>query len=153
MRRFLRNEGDTLELGAALAGTLRPGMSIHLVGDLGAGKTTFARGVLRGLGFIGRVKSPTFTVVEVYELSRLDFYHFDFYRFEDPQELREAGLGEYFRSDAVCLVEWPEKVHGLPAPDVRIVLEVEGDGRSITLAAETEAGRFCLTRMFDSRPH
>jgi tRNA threonylcarbamoyladenosine biosynthesis protein TsaE len=123
-------------------------MVIYLSGDLGAGKTTLARGLLRGLGYAGRVKSPTYTLVEVYEFSRLYLYHFDFYRFNDPQELAEAGFRDYFNSDSVCLVEWPEKAAArLPAADLRILMQVAGSGRSVGIFAETEAGEFCLRHL------
>jgi tRNA threonylcarbamoyladenosine biosynthesis protein TsaE len=146
--RFLAAEDDTLALGAELAAGLRPGMVIYLSGDLGAGKTTLARGLLRGLGYQGRVKSPTFTLVEVYKLSRLYLYHFDFYRFNDPRELGEAGFREYFNSGSVCLVEWPEKAAaGLPAADLRILMQVAGSGRSVGIFAETEVGELCLTHL------
>jgi len=119
-------------------------MVIYLSGELGAGKTTLARGVLRGLGYTGRVKSPTFTLLELYKLSRLYLYHFDFYRFNDPRELEETGLREYFSPDAVCLVEWPEKAAGLPAADMRISMQVAGTGRRVEIFTETEVGRSCL---------
>jgi tRNA threonylcarbamoyladenosine biosynthesis protein TsaE len=109
MSRSLPADADTLALGGALAAGLTPGMVVYLSGELGAGKTTLVRGVLRGLGYEGKVKSPTFTLVEVYEVSRLYLYHFDFYRFSDPRELGEAGFREYFNPRSVCLVEWPEK--------------------------------------------
>ena len=117
---------------------------IYLSGNLGAGKTTLARGLLRALGYVGRVKSPTYTLVELYELSRLYLYHFDFYRFDHPREFEEAGLREYFISDAVCLVEWPEKAAGLPAADMRVLMQVAGSGRRVEIFTETEAGRSCL---------
>ena len=147
MHRSLPAEADTLALGQALAAGLTPGMVIYLVGELGAGKTTLARGVLRGLGYQGRVKSPTFTLVEVYEDSRLYLYHFDFYRFVDPQEFNESGFREYFNPQAVCLVEWPEKAAGLPAADLRIVLHVAGTGRNVSIFADSEAGASCLKRI------
>jgi tRNA threonylcarbamoyladenosine biosynthesis protein TsaE len=146
--RFLAAEADTLSLGAALARGLHPGMVIYLSGELGAGKTTLARGVLRALGVTDRVKSPTFTLVEPYTVSSLYLYHFDFYRLNHADEWVDAGLREYFNSESVCLVEWPEKAGGqLPAPDVRIRMEVDGSGRSVTLSADTEAGKDCLKRL------
>jgi tRNA threonylcarbamoyladenosine biosynthesis protein TsaE len=147
LTRFLATEAETLALGAALARGLRPGMVVYLSGELGAGKTTLARGVLRGLGHTGRVKSPTFTLVEVYNFSRLYLYHFDFYRFSDPRELGDAGFRDYFNPDAVCLVEWPEKAASLPAADVRIVMQVADSGRTVEIHADTEAGAFCLQRL------
>jgi len=137
-----------LALGAELASGLKPGMVIYLSGELGAGKTTLARGLLHSLGYAGRVKSPTFTLVEVYKVSRLYLYHFDFYRFKDSRELDEAGFREYFNSASVCLVEWPEKAaDGLPVADLKIVLQVAGSGRSAEMFAGTEVGEFCLTRL------
>ncbi len=123
-------------------------MVIFLCGDLGAGKTTLARGLLRALGVTERVKSPTFTLLEPYELSRLYLYHFDFYRFNDFNEWTDAGLRDYFNDASACLIEWPEKAGGqLPAPDLRIAMKVEGDGRSVTLSADTEAGRIWLAQL------
>ena len=147
MTRVLAAAEETRALGAAFSGAVEPGVVVYLVGELGAGKTTFAQGVLRGLGFHGRVKSPTFTVVEVYEISRLNLYHFDFYRFEGTQDLRQTGFLEYFTPEAVCLVEWPDRARGLPPADVRIELCIEGDHRIARVSAETEAGERCLKRL------
>ncbi len=123
-------------------------MLIYLSGGLGAGKTTLARGLLRALGVKERVKSPTYTLVEPYTISSLYLYHFDFYRLRYTDEWVDAGFREYFNGDAVCLVEWPEKAGAqLPAPDVTIEMAVAGDGRSVTINAETEAGRNCLMRL------
>ena len=150
MQCSLPDEVDTLALGSALASTIEPGLVIYLIGELGAGKTTMARGLLRGLGFQGKVKSPTFTLVEVYEISRLYLYHFDFYRFagpkSNPQELGEAGFREYFNPQSVCLVEWPDKAAGLPPADLRVVLQVAGSGRNVSIFADSEAGVLCLKR-------
>ena len=145
--RQLDSEEDTLALGRALAVGLAPGMVLYLCGELGAGKTTLARGILRGLGHAGRVKSPTFTLVEVYKFSRLYLYHFDFYRFDDPRELADAGFREYFNPASGCLVEWPEKATGLPAPDLKILMQVAGTGRRVEIFAGSEAGRHCLKRL------
>ena len=148
--RSLPAEADPLGLGQALAACLVPGMVIYLIGELGAGKTTLARGLLRGLGYEGKVKSPTFTLVEVYEVSRLYLYHFDFYRFSDPQELGEAGFREYFNPQSVCLVEWPEKSNkaaGLPPADLKVVLQVAGSGRNASIFADSEVGLSCLKRL------
>jgi tRNA threonylcarbamoyladenosine biosynthesis protein TsaE len=150
---FLPDEAATLALGAALAGTVRPGMAVFLSGDLGAGKTTLVRGLLRGLGHPGRVKSPTFSLVEVYKLSSLYFYHFDFYRFGHPDEWRETGLQEHFNPETVCLVEWPENAAGLPVPDLQVRLAPQGMGRSADLEAHTEVGRECLKRLASTEQH
>jgi len=147
---FLADEATTLAFGRQLAGVLEPGLFVSLSGNLGSGKTTLARGILRGLGYEGKVKSPTYTLVELYNLSRLDLYHFDFYRFNDPQEWLDAGFGDYFEPRNLCLVEWPERVGDLlPVPDLKIALNVEGDGRRIRIAAETEHGKRCLDRLPD----
>jgi len=144
--RHLPDEAATLALGARIATELEPGFILHLHGDLGAGKTTFARGLIRALGYHGRVKSPTFTLVEVYKLSRLSLYHFDFYRFEDPKAWVEAGFREDFGGTNVCLVEWPEKAGPeLPAPDLGIRLAVVPQGgRTVRLEAHSENGERCL---------
>ena len=112
----LADAAATERVGAALARALAGGMVVALHGDLGTGKTTLVRGALRALGWTGPVKSPTYTLVEHYPFSSLYFYHFDFYRFADPSEWETAGLADCFRDDAVCLVEWPERVAGLLPP-------------------------------------
>ena len=144
----LRDEAATRALGARLARVLKPGMSMYLRGDLGSGKTTLVRGLLRGLGYEGRVKSPTYALVELYTISRLNLYHFDFYRFRDPKEWRDAGFSEYFNDASVCLVEWPEKAAGLlPAADVDIAFSIAGDARDVSLSAGSERGKACLKRL------
>lgn len=149
----LPDEAATLSLGAVLAAALTPGLVIWLEGDLGSGKTTLARGVLRALGYEGKVKSPTFTLVELYAISRLELHHFDFYRFNQPEEYLDAGLDEYFQQGAVCLVEWPDKAGGYLAPaDLRIRLELPDSGRLARLSAHTEAGRTCLNALRSSLP-
>ncbi|NMG45520.1 tRNA (adenosine(37)-N6)-threonylcarbamoyltransferase complex ATPase subunit type 1 TsaE [Aromatoleum toluvorans] len=146
----LDDERDTELAGAALAAALRAGLVIYLRGDLGAGKTTLVRGALRALGHAGKVKSPTYTLIEPYLVSRLHLYHFDFYRFAVPEEYLEAGLDEYFDGNGVCLVEWPDKAAPyIAAPDVEICLTVSGSGRRLEALALTEAGRTC-TRKLDS---
>jgi len=141
----LESESVTLIFGAEIAKILRPGLIIFLKGDLGAGKTTLARGILRGLGYEGKVKSPTYNLVELYKISRLYFYHFDFYRFTDPIEWEEAGFREYFNENSICLVEWPEKAEKLlPIADVQISFTIIGTGRNIEIQAGTEVGRQCL---------
>ena len=133
-------------LGARIAPFLEPGMVIYLSGNLGAGKTSLTRAILRGLGFEGRVKSPTYTLVELYAISRLNLYHFDFYRFNDPHEWVEAGFRDLFNETSVCLVEWPEKAGGLlPPADLAIHLRIEGAGRDAVLAATSEKGRKCIS--------
>jgi tRNA threonylcarbamoyladenosine biosynthesis protein TsaE len=153
MKMHLSDAAATRALGARLAGVIVPGLSLYLRGDLGSGKTTLARGLLRGLGYAGRVKSPTYTLVELYTVSRLHLYHFDFYRFREPKEWRDAGFSEYFNAASVCLVEWPEKAGGfLPAADLDIVLEFAGDGRDVTLSTGSEGGKACLHRLMQMPP-
>src|SRR5688572_30868336 len=105
----LPDAAATEALGAALAPGVTPGRVLHLRGDLGAGKTTVVRGLLRALGHAGRVKSPTYTLVEPYELSSLHFYHFDFYRLKDRSEWEHAGFRDYFNAQSMCVIEWPER--------------------------------------------
>ena len=138
-------EADTEALGAALAPLLRPRLNIWLLGNLGMGKTTLTRGLLRALGHEGKVKSPTYTLIEPYVVSRLDLYHFDFYRFNSPDEYLDAGLDEYFAGEGVCMVEWPDKaLPYLPSPDVEIRLEARENGRFVEISGNTEAGRTCV---------
>jgi tRNA threonylcarbamoyladenosine biosynthesis protein TsaE len=147
----LVDEAATAALAARLATALRPGLVVHLCGELGVGKTTLVRGLLRGLGYTGRVRSPTFTLLEPYNLLNINVYHFDFYRFSEQDEWRDAGFDEYFGGDGVCLVEWPELAGAmLPDPDLRISLRFSDDARldvrrTATLEACSDAGRRCLT--------
>jgi tRNA threonylcarbamoyladenosine biosynthesis protein TsaE len=138
----------TAALGRALAAGVAPGRVLHLRGDLGAGKTTLVRGLLRALGYSGRVKSPTYTLVEPYSLSSLHFYHFDFYRFKDRSEWLSSGFREYFNPHAFCVVEWPEKAEGLLGPaDVEVWLQIAGEGRKASLEARSDAGRSWLSSL------
>jgi tRNA threonylcarbamoyladenosine biosynthesis protein TsaE len=144
----LPDEAATLALGAALATSLTPGLKVNLEGDLGAGKTTLVRGALRALGHGGAVKSPTYSLVELYVVSGLNLYHFDFYRFDTPEEFRDAGLDEYFDSNGICLAEWPDKAAPyLPAADLRIILTVNGEGRAARIEAVSDEGKLCLTNL------
>jgi len=149
----LPDEAATLALGAALASALEPGLLVNLHGDLGVGKTTLVRGVLRALGHTGPVKSPTYTLVELYEVSRLVLHHFDFYRFHDPREWIDAGFRESFNGSTVSLIEWPEKAGGLlPPADVEIHLESSGAGRSASLRARSAQGQSCLVNLASQLP-
>ncbi|KIG05725.1 tRNA (adenosine(37)-N6)-threonylcarbamoyltransferase complex ATPase subunit type 1 TsaE [Caballeronia concitans] len=176
-RRFeLRDEAATLAFGERFAraiGETRAqasaepfhGLQVQLIGDLGAGKTTLVRATLRALGHAGRVKSPTYTLVEPYSLHTesgpLDVYHFDLYRFADPAEWADAGFREYFDRGALCLVEWPQQAGGLlGVPDLVFALTLpddgiagnettqtnEEEGRVLTARAFSETGKTCLER-------
>ncbi|PXW89865.1 tRNA threonylcarbamoyladenosine biosynthesis protein TsaE [Nitrosomonas sp. Nm84] len=141
----LADETATLNFGKAMAAILHAGLVINLVGNLGAGKTTFARGILHGLGYQHIVKSPTYNLVEIYKISRLYLYHFDFYRFNDYFEWEEAGFREYFNSDSICLVEWPEKAGDLlPVADLQLFFKILETGRSVEIRVGTETGKQCL---------
>ena len=147
-RLFLENESETEKLGgelAALVKTSDRGVTVFLDGDLGMGKTTLSRGVVRGLGHKGAVKSPTYTLVEPYEELEPPVYHFDLYRLGDPEELEYMGIRDYFSGQSFCLIEWPERGKGvLPDPDLEIHLERQGDGRSVVLRARSEFGASLL---------
>ncbi|EDZ98662.1 protein of unknown function UPF0079 [Burkholderia sp. H160] len=141
----------------AASGLAFHGLQVQLLGDLGAGKTTLVRATLRGLGHTGRVRSPTYTLVEPYVLERpageLALYHFDLYRFTDPAEWADAGFREYFDSSAVCLVEWPQRAGPLlGVPDLVFSLGLVGhidanaDARLLVARAYSESGKACLER-------
>jgi len=135
---FLANEAATLAAGRRIAEIISSGMTIFLHGDLGAGKTTLTRGILQGFGYEGKVKSPTYTLVEPYTLSNKMLYHFDFYRFNDEEEWEAAGFRDYFNADSICLIEWPEKAKNLlPEPDLEIELQYHEIGRMMTLQSTT----------------
>jgi tRNA threonylcarbamoyladenosine biosynthesis protein TsaE len=143
--------------GAALAPGLGGGMIVTLSGELGSGKTTLVRGMLRALGWTGPVKSPSFALVEQYQFSSLYFYHFDFYRLDGQESGSDAwdsaGFAEYFRADAVALIEWPERVIArLPQVDVAALLEHAEPGRTLELRAHTPAGEACLDRFSTTIP-
>jgi len=148
LTRHLPDEAATLALGAALARVCGEGAVIFLHGNLGAGKTTLARGFLQGLGHGGRVKSPTYTLVEPYEVEGRRVYHFDLYRLQDHEELDYLGLRDYLGAEAVCLVEWPERGEGaLPAPDLEINLAYADRSRRAVLRAGTPRGERLLARL------
>jgi len=141
----LPDAAATARLGAALAPGVAPGRVLHLSGELGSGKTTVVRGLLRGLGVDGPVKSPTYTWVEPYSISRLNLYHFDFYRFKDRTEWLSSGFREYFNAESVCLVEWPERAGTLLAPpDLDLAMEFAGEGRRALLQSHSRSGELWL---------
>ena len=141
----------TLRLGAWLARGIGPGRVLHLRGDLGAGKTTLVRGLLRALGHAGSVKSPSYALVEPYVLSRLNLYHFDLYRIKDQEEWLSSGFREYFGADAACIVEWPERAgQALGIPDLEVKLDFHGDGRRAVVESRTLSGKSWLSLLRSS---
>lgn len=150
---------DTDRLGAALAAALveqseairAAGAALRLEGDLGAGKTSLVRAALRALGWAGAVKSPTFTLLESYEAGGLTLHHFDFYRFETPEEFEDAGFQDLYAAGAVCLSEWSVKAEPcLPSADLTVSLSVAGFGRRAEIRAESALGAELL-RSWEAR--
>ena len=132
-------------LGAKLAAQVGNVRLVNIHGPLGAGKTTLVRGMLRGLGHAGAVKSPTFTLVEPYVFGNLHFYHFDLYRLNDPGELEFLGVRDYLDGNGVCVVEWAERAQGvLPSPDVDIMIEPTETGRMVRIMTLTPQGDVLL---------
>ncbi len=143
----LPTEASQLEFGGKLALHCRPPLIIFLHGPLGAGKTTFVRGFLRGLGYTEKVKSPSYNLVESYELSALNIYHFDFYRIQDARELEFLGLQDYWSASSLFLIEWPEQGQQLlPPPDLACYFEFEGPGRKLRIEAKTALAEKILSK-------
>lgn len=135
-------------LGAQLASAFIPGMVVYLDGELGMGKTTLTRGFIQALGHSGAVKSPTYTLVEPYDLAATTVYHFDLYRLEDPEELEYIGVRDYFDNNSVCLIEWSQRGAGfLPPADLVINIEPEGRGRLIQFRARSARGEGIVKAM------
>lgn len=139
---FLPDEEATLAFAKRLAPLVKTGGRIWLEGDLGAGKTTLCRGLIRALGHTGPVKSPTFTLVEPYKLNGLEIFHFDLYRLNDASELEYVGVDDYFDSHHLCLVEWPRRGGGfLPTCDLMLSLEARGSGRLLVATSSSDRGQ------------
>ena len=152
---FLADEDETIAVGGYLAnivltqikqeGAAQPALIVYLNGDLGAGKTTLTRGFVRGMGHKGNVKSPTYTLVEPYELPPWQVYHFDLYRLGDAEELEYMGIRDYFTENCCCFIEWPEKGAGILAePDIVIELEYQDEQRKVALFATSARGESVL---------
>jgi len=145
---FLADEAATIAFGQRLAKAINSKGLLTLSGNLGSGKTTLSRGLIQSYGHSGAVKSPTYTLVEPYEIGEKRIYHFDLYRMEDPEELEFIGLWDYLTQEALIIIEWPEKAFGvLPPADLAIQLEPQEKGRKITLSANTLAGETMLKKI------
>jgi len=142
---FLADGEATERLGSWLARCSPPGVLLFLYGDLGAGKTTLVRGFLQEMGHRGAVKSPTYTLVEPYDLQGRRFYHFDLYRLGSPEELEYLGIRDYFDGTAVSLIEWPQRGIGmLPDADLEVHLGYRDEGRSAHLVSLSPRGEMLL---------
>ena len=154
MEQLRRPRGEAAQeaLGWALATALEPGVVLHLAGPIGAGKTTLVRGLLRGMGVTGAVKSPTYTLVETYPTNAGPVHHFDLYRLADPEELQFFGAEEYFSPQAICILEWADKAGGaLPPPDLTLEADYRGpEERELRLTAQSPLGEAILARMGDA---
>ena len=129
---IVKSEKQMFEFAQEYAKKLQAGQIIYLHGDLGAGKTTFVKGVLKSLGYKGNVKSPTYTLVESYEFDNFNIYHFDLYRLADPEELEWIGIRDYLNDNSICFVEWPEKGRGfLPKNSIHIYIKYLPEGRQV----------------------
>lgn len=141
-------EEAMVQFGRKLGAALHDGSVVFLEGDLGAGKTTLTRGILRAMGHEGAVKSPTYTLVEPYSFGDKVLYHFDLYRLADPEELEYMGFRDYLAQGNYCLIEWPERGEGiLTAPDLRVMIAVNGAGRRISIAGCSAKGQQTLTAL------
>ena len=138
----LPDEAATVDFAGRFYRALPTGCLVFLRGNLGAGKTTFVRGCLRAAGYLGKVKSPTFTLVEEYSLHGRPIYHFDLYRLSDPEELEWMGMRDYLRPDALCFIEWPERGTSiLPEADIEIVLDIQAGSRNVCVLPKSGIGR------------
>lgn len=145
----LADPSATLQLGANIAQACPPQQfTVHLEGELGAGKTTLCRGLLQELGHIGKVKSPTYTLVEQYDVTDRSVFHFDLYRLTDPEELDYIGLDDYMSSDSLCLIEWPQQGGNyLPNPDIIIKLQYDENSRQADILACSDAGKALCAKL------
>ena len=149
---YLADEQAMSDFGARIARVTQGHGLIFLEGNLGMGKTTLSRGIIRGLGHVGAVKSPTFTLVEPYEIGDIRAFHFDLYRLVDPEELEFLGIRDYFEDDALCLIEWPDKGAGfLPKADLTITISPQDSVRSLKILAQGSRGEaWCAALALES---
>lgn len=144
----LPDEAATGQLAARIAAAMDDGAVFHLDGELGAGKSSFARALLQALGVTGRIKSPTYSLVENYPLARGQAWHLDLYRIADPDELQWLGVDALGEPDAVVLIEWPQRGQGaIPPPDIELALAYAGPGRHARLSAHSARGERLLERL------
>lgn len=150
---YLADEQAMSDFGARIAQITQGHGLIFLEGNLGMGKTTLSRGIIRGFGHVGAVKSPTFTLVEPYEIGDIRAFHFDLYRLVDPEELEFLGIRDYFEDDALCLIEWPDKGAGfLPKPDLTITISPQDSGRSLKILSQGSRGEaWCAALALESK--
>ncbi|WP_223461550.1 MULTISPECIES: tRNA (adenosine(37)-N6)-threonylcarbamoyltransferase complex ATPase subunit type 1 TsaE [unclassified Pseudomonas] len=150
---YLADEQAMSDFGARVARITQGHGLIFLEGNLGMGKTTLSRGIIRGFGHVGAVKSPTFTLVEPYEIGDIRAFHFDLYRLVDPEELEFLGIRDYFEDDALCLIEWPDKGAGfLPKPDLTITISPQDSGRSLKILSQGSRGEaWCAALALESK--
>lgn len=150
---YCENETKLLEFGQSFASALKNYLSqdenhalvIYLNGDLGAGKTTLTRSIVQAFGHSGNVKSPTYTLVEEYQLEPFQLYHFDLYRLADPEELEFMGIRDYFKAQSLCLLEWASKGKGMiPEADFVIQIDYKAEGRQITIQPQNEIAQQIL---------
>ncbi len=167
LHRHCTDDSATSQLGTELGRALRarglPPLLITLHGELGAGKTTLVRATLRALGVTGRIKSPSYALVEPYSLEKLDLelkrsvqitaYHIDLYRFSSPEEWLEAGLGDVLDGKSLCFVEWPERAPGLPRADLDIRIAARGDSREVSLHSGSPAGEAVIEGWARAQAH
>lgn len=147
---FLADENDTLKLGERFAQLISPPLIIWLEGDLGAGKTTFTRGLLNALGYNGAVKSPTYNIVETYPFKGFNLHHFDLYRFQNPEEWLDAGLDELITADSIILIEWPQLGGDLAPPaDIILNITISSSGRTVQINAVTAHGINILNKIIE----
>lgn len=141
MKLILKDESATLAFGARLYHAIKAGCQIHLSGDLGVGKTTLVRGFLRASGYEGAVKSPTYTLVEEYQLGEQAVVHFDLYRLADEEELEWMGIRDYMNPEVICFIEWPQRAPSLCAlVDLSITITASGMQRQLEIVAESAKG-------------
>lgn len=145
---YFATEQDMLAFSARVAQTIKGGIILFLYGPLGVGKTTFTRGFLRALGWDKKVKSPTYTLIEPYDIAGRQVFHFDFYRLHAATELNEIGIKDYFFPESICLIEWPEKGQPLlPEPDLACTISFAVNGRNVRIEACSNRGETALKNL------